>query len=112
MWRNPARPRNGYLRLRNVFSKTNFDTGFETSSVDILDISPYTKSEHPRIAGKHLTRHAKNGDAAVAKLATRLPKFLVGTATAAAFARSRCMKQNEFMKQIILNLMPLLSIDQ
>ena len=36
------------------------------SSVGIPEISPYTKSEQPRIAGKHLTRHAKNGDAAVA----------------------------------------------
>ena len=51
----------------------NFDTGFEISSVGILDISQYTKYEQPRVAGKHLTRHAKNGYAAVAILATLLP---------------------------------------
>ena len=53
-------------RLRNFFSKRNFDTGFEISSVGIPEISPYTKSEQPRVAGKHLMRHAKNGYAAVA----------------------------------------------
>ena len=36
------------------------------SPICMLDISPYTKSEEPRVAGKHLTRHAKNGYAAVA----------------------------------------------
>ena len=46
------------LRLRNFFSKRNFDTGFEISSVGIPEISPYTKSEQPRVAEKHLTRHA------------------------------------------------------
>ena len=40
--------------------------GLEISSVGILEISPYTKSEQPRIAGKHLTRHAKNDYAVVA----------------------------------------------
>ena len=35
--------------------------GLGISSVAIPEISPYTKSEQPRIAGKHLTRHAKNG---------------------------------------------------
>ena len=54
------------LRLRNFISKRNFDTGFEISSVGIPEISPYTKSEQPSIAGKHLTRHAKNGYAVVA----------------------------------------------
>ena len=38
--------------------------GFEISTVVILDISPYTKSEQPRIAGKHLTRRAKNSHSA------------------------------------------------
>ena len=42
------------------------------SSVGIPEISPYTKSEQPKIAGKHLTRHAKNAFAAVAILATLL----------------------------------------
>ena len=59
------------LRLRNSFSKGNFDTGFEIISVGIPETSPYTKSE-PRVAGKHLTRPAKNGYAAVAILATLL----------------------------------------
>ena len=54
------------LLLRNFFSKKNFDKGFEISSVGIPEISPYTKSEQPRIAGKHLTRHAKNGYSVVA----------------------------------------------
>ena len=43
---------------------------FELSFVGILEISPYTKSEQPRIAGKHLTRHAKNGYSVVANIAT------------------------------------------
>ena len=40
--------------------------GFGISSVGIPEMSPYTKSEQPRVAGKHLTRHAKNDYAAVA----------------------------------------------
>ena len=44
----------------------NFDTEFEISSVGILEISLYTKSEQRRVAAKHLTRHAKTGYAAVA----------------------------------------------
>ena len=40
--------------------------GLVISSVGIPEISSYTKSEQPRVAGKHLTRHAKNGYAAVA----------------------------------------------
>ena len=44
--------------------------GFGISSVGIPKISPYTKSEQPRIAGKHLTRQAKNGYAVVANIAT------------------------------------------
>ena len=40
--------------------------GLGTSSVGIPEISPYTKSEQPRVVGKHLTRHAKNGYAAIA----------------------------------------------
>ena len=35
--------------------------GLGISSVVIPEISLYTKSEQPRIAGKHLTKHAKNG---------------------------------------------------
>ena len=54
------------MRLGNFFSKVNFDPGFAISPVGILDISPYTKSEQPRVAEKRLTRHAKNGYAAVA----------------------------------------------
>ena len=44
--------------------------GLGISSVSIPEISPYTKSEQPRIAGKHLTRHAKNGYAVVANIVT------------------------------------------
>ena len=40
--------------------------GLEISSVGIPEISPYTKPEQPRVAGKHLTIHAKNCYAAVA----------------------------------------------
>ena len=40
--------------------------GLGISSVGIPEISPYIKSEQPRIAGKHLTRHAKNGYSVVA----------------------------------------------
>ena len=36
------------------------------SSAGIPEISPYTKSEQPRIAGKPLTKHAKNGYSVVA----------------------------------------------
>ena len=56
--------------MAKFLSKRNFDIGFRISSVGILDISPYTKSEQPRIAGKSLTRIAKNGYAAVGILAT------------------------------------------
>ena len=44
--------------------------GLGISSVGIPEISPYTKSEQPRIAGKHLTRHAKNSYVVVANIAT------------------------------------------
>ena len=44
--------------------------GLGISSVGIPEISPNTKSEQPRIAGKHLTRHAKNGYAVVCNIAT------------------------------------------
>ena len=40
--------------------------GLGISSAGIPEFSPYTKSEQPRIAGKHLTRHAKNGYSVVA----------------------------------------------
>ena len=40
--------------------------GLRISSVGIPEISPYTKFEQPRIAAKHLTKHAENGYAAVA----------------------------------------------
>ena len=46
----------------NFFSKKNFNTGFEISSVRIPEISPYRKSGHPRIAEKQLTRLAKKGN--------------------------------------------------
>ena len=59
-------PKMASLRLFNCFSKRNFDTEFEISSIGILDISPCMKSEQPRVAGKHLTRQVKNGYAAVA----------------------------------------------
>ena len=60
------------LGLRNFFSKRNFDTGFEISFVGTIDISSYTQSKQPRIAGKHLTRLAKNGMSVVTYIATML----------------------------------------
>ena len=57
-----------FFRPRNFFSKKNFDTGFGINSVGIPGISPYTKSEQPRIAKKNLTRHAKKGYAVVGLL--------------------------------------------
>ena len=60
------------LRLCNFFSKRNFDTGFKISFVGTMVISSYTQSEQPRLAGKHLTRLAKNGIAAVTYIATLL----------------------------------------
>ena len=55
-----------FLRSRNFFYKRKFDMGLGISSVGIPEISPYAKSEQPRVAGKHLTRHAKNGYSVVA----------------------------------------------
>ena len=46
--------------------------GFEISFVGTIDISLYTYSEQPGVAGKHLTRLAKNGMAAVTYIATML----------------------------------------
>ena len=66
------------LRLRTFFSKRNYNTGFEISSVGILE---------------HLMRHAKNGYDTVAiysNTASRASKFLVGSATAAEVARWLC----------------------
>ena len=53
------------LKLRNFYSKRNFDTELEIGSVGIPEISPYTKSEQPTVAGQHITRHAKYRYAAV-----------------------------------------------
>ena len=53
-----------------LFSKRNIDTGFEISFVGTVDISTYTQSEQPRVAGKHLTILAKNGMAAATHTAT------------------------------------------
>ena len=52
-----------------------------------MDISSHTKSEQPRVAGKHLTRLAKNGMVAVTYIATLLrgPPSVV-SAIAAALA--------------------------
>ena len=61
-------PKWHFSRPRNFFSKKNFDTGFGINSVGIPGISPYTKSEQPRIAKKNLTRHAKKGYAVVGLL--------------------------------------------
>ena len=55
-----------FSRARNFFSKRNFDMGLRISSVGIPEISPYTNSEQPTVTGKNLTRHVKNGYAAVA----------------------------------------------
>ena len=49
------------LRLRNLFSKRNFDTGFQINFVSTMDISPYTQSNQRKIAEKHLARLAENG---------------------------------------------------
>ena len=38
----------------------NFNRGFEISFVGIIDISSYTKSEQPRVAGNHLRIHTKD----------------------------------------------------
>ena len=62
------------LRLHNFFSKRNFETEFEISFVGTMDISSYTQSEQPRVAGKHSTRLAKNAMAAVTYIATLLSK--------------------------------------
>ena len=68
------------LRLHNFFPKKNFDTGFEISSVGIPEISPYTKSEQPRVRGKHLTRHQKRLRCCgyIATLRTRACNFWQG----------------------------------
>ena len=58
-------PKMAKFETSKLFSNRNFVTGFGISSVGIREISPYTKSEQPRVAGKHLTKHAKNGYAAV-----------------------------------------------
>ena len=54
------------FELRNLFSRKNFNRGFEISFDSTMNISMYTQSEQPMVAGKHLTRPAKNGYAAVA----------------------------------------------
>ena len=46
--------------------------GFEISFVGTMHISSYTQSEQPTVAGKHLTKHAKDGMAAVTYIATLL----------------------------------------
>ena len=40
------------LRLRNFFSMRDFGTEFKIRFVGTMDISSYTKSEQPRVAGK------------------------------------------------------------
>ena len=57
--------------------------GLGITTVGISEISPYKKSEQPRIARKHLTRHAKNGYSVVAvyciaTLRSRASLFLEG----------------------------------
>ena len=37
------------LRLRNYFSKRNFDTGFEISFFGTMNTTLYTQSEQPRV---------------------------------------------------------------
>ena len=74
------------LRLRNSFSKSNFDTEFEISSVGMLDWN----TEQRKVAGKHLT----SGWLYIciymlwvySNPASRASKFLVGSATAVAVA--------------------------
>ena len=60
------------LRLRNLFSKRNFDTEFEISFVGTINISSHTQSEQLRVAAKPFTRLAKNGMADVTHIATGL----------------------------------------
>ena len=48
------------MRLHKLFSKSNFETSFKMIFVDTMNISLYTQSKKPRLAGKHLTRLAKN----------------------------------------------------
>ena len=66
MGKTTLHPKMAMFETLNFFSKWNFDTEFGIISVGISGISPYTKSEKPRVAVKHLMRHAKNGYAVVA----------------------------------------------
>ena len=67
------------FRLRNFIFKRNFDTRFEISFAGTIEISLYAQSEQPRVAGKHSTRLAKNGMAAVLKIATLASSATVTT---------------------------------
>ena len=59
-------PKNAnFEALCNFFPKRNFDTGFQIIFVGTMDISSYTNSGQPRVAGKYLTRLANNGIAIV-----------------------------------------------
>ena len=75
------------------------------SSVGIPEISPYTKSEQPRIAGKHLTRHTKNGYAVVANIATLRSRASLFFEGRRPLPRSLDMKaQNTLSYDFIINL--------
>ena len=72
------------LKLRYYFTKRNFDTESKISFVGTMDISSYTQSEQPRVAGKQQTRLAQNGMAVVTCIATLLrwpPSFWKGRQT-------------------------------
>ena len=58
--------------------------GLGISSVGIPDISPYTKSEQPRVAGKQKCEKRLRCLGIYSNSASRASKLLVGSATAAA----------------------------
>ena len=53
-------PKNAVFETSELFSKTKFNSWFGISFVGTMDISSYTQSERPRIAGKYITRLVKN----------------------------------------------------
>ena len=45
-------PKKVKFEILTCFAKRNFNRGFELSFVGTMEISPDTKSEQPRVAGK------------------------------------------------------------
>ena len=93
IWRTCTTAENSYVSdFVTFFKKMNFNMGFEISLVGIQYISTYMKSDQPRVAGKHSTRHAKKQLRCcgyISNLASRAYKFVVGLATAARIARKQ-----------------------